>query len=60
MLSLERSIGADVPTHHPVMTWLVPHAAEVLSKYLVSVDGKTPFERHFGKKVAETGSVLVD
>ena len=48
-LALERRINCRVPAHHPVMTWLVPHAGETISKYQVSKDGKTAYERVMGK-----------
>ena len=35
------------------MTWLVPHAAEVITKYMMGKDGKPPLERHSGKQVRE-------
>ena len=31
----------------------MPHAAEVISKYLIGKDGKTPLERHWGKRTQE-------
>ena len=34
---------------HPVMTWLVQHAADCISKYQVGEDGKTGYERLKGK-----------
>ena len=35
------------------MTWLVPHAAECVTKYLQGTDGKTPYQRLFGKPIRE-------
>ena len=35
------------------MTWLVPHAAECITKYLKGPDGKTPYHRLMGKPVRE-------
>ena len=34
---------------HPVMTWLVQHAADCISKYQVGEDGKTGYERSKGE-----------
>ena len=49
-LALERRLGRLVPSTHPVMTWLVEHAAVVLNRFHVSRDGRTPYERIRGKK----------
>ena len=35
------------------MAWLVKHTAECISKYIVGRDGKTPYQRHFGKTVKD-------
>ena len=32
LLSLERKVGGDIPTHHPVTAWLVQPTAENISK----------------------------
>ena len=53
--ALERKVQGEIPIHHPVMAWLVSHVAECLSKYQVGHDGKTPFQRHFGKPVKDEG-----
>jgi len=52
-LALNRRLDGNIPTHHPVMAWLVEHAGEMLSKYMVGKDGKTGYERLFGKTVKE-------
>ena len=43
VLALEAKIEGEIPTHHPVMAWLVKHTAECISKYMVGRDGKTPY-----------------
>ena len=48
-LALEKKLGRKIPSSHPIMTWLVEHGADVLNKYLVGRDVKTPFERIKGK-----------
>ena len=53
LAALERRIGAKFPTNHPVLTWLVEHVGDVISKYMVGVDGKTSYERLFGRPVRE-------
>ena len=42
---LENNIKQRVPYDAPVMAWLVRWVAELLSKYAVGDDGKTPYER---------------
>eukprot|EP00969_Alexandrium_andersonii_P211617 9346503-Alexandrium_andersonii.AAC.1 len=37
------------------MLWLVEHAGELLTKHLVGHDGRTGFERRFGKPSREDG-----
>eukprot|EP00972_Heterocapsa_arctica_P065032 9599674-Heterocapsa_arctica.AAC.1 len=40
-LGLQQRIGSFVPTNHPIITWLVPHAADSFNKLEVVADGKT-------------------
>ncbi len=44
-----------MPTKHPVMIWLVENVADVVTKYLQGADGRTAYERLFGKKAHEEG-----
>merc|ERR1712240_171121 len=46
---LQARLGSVIKGSHPVMTWLVQHAADCLSKYQVGEDGKTAYERWKGK-----------
>ena len=39
-----------IRTSHPILPWLVIHAADCLSKYHIGEDGKTAYERLKGKK----------
>ena len=55
LMALERKIGGYIPSAHPVMAWLVEHVADVVTKYLQSSDGKTGYQRLFGKQVHEEG-----
>jgi hypothetical protein len=52
-LALERRIDAKLPCAHPAMKWLVPHSADVITKYPKGHDGKTSFERLLGKPCRE-------
>jgi len=54
-IALERKIDGTVPTHHPVMSWIVEHAADMITKYMVGKDGKTGFERLLGRPCREEG-----
>ena len=49
MLALQARIQGEIPVDHPVMLWLVEHAAELLTKHLVGHDGRTAYARLFGK-----------
>ena len=55
LAALERNVNAKFPSNHPALTWLVEHVADVISKYMVGVDGKTAYERLFGRAVREEG-----
>jgi hypothetical protein len=55
LAALERKIGARFPSGHPVLTWLVEHVTDIITKYMVGVDGKTGYERVFGRPVREEG-----
>ena len=47
---LEQRLGLKLSSKHPVMTWLVEHSADLISKYQVGEDGKTAYERWKGKR----------
>ena len=49
-LALEGRIGVEIPVSHPLMAWLVEHTAELLAKYTVGHDGRTPLERLRGRR----------
>ncbi len=55
LAALEKKISAKFPSGHPVLTWLVEHVTDIISKYMVGVDGKTGYERLFGRPVREEG-----
>ena len=55
LFALERKINSHVPTAHPLMKWLVEHVADVVTKYLQGADGKSAYNRLFGKHVHEEG-----
>ena len=49
-MSLERKINKTIPSMHALMTWMVEHVADLLNKYVVGKDGRTPHERMRGKR----------
>jgi hypothetical protein len=55
LAALERRLGAKFPSGHPVLTWLVEHVGDIVSKYMVGLDGRTAYERLFGRPVREEG-----
>ena len=44
-LGLENDIKARVPVSHPIISWLVRHAAMVRTMHVVGEDGKTAWQR---------------
>ena len=55
ILALERKLGHRVPSKHPLGAWLVERVADVITKYLRGSDGRTAYERLFGKQIREEG-----
>ena len=53
LLALEARVNGRIPCTHPVFAWLAEHAADVMTKYLAGKDGKSAYERLFGKTVRE-------
>ena len=53
--ALEAKIEGHIPSDHPVMAWMVPYVSDVITKYLQSADGRTAYERLYGKPVREEG-----
>ena len=51
LIDLEGKLKCKIKASHPIVYWLVEHAAFILTHYQIGVDGKTPYERHKGKKV---------
>ena len=46
---LQERLGFDIKPSHPCMTWLPRHAAYLLTRFRIGPDGKTPYERTFGR-----------
>ena len=43
--AVESRVTAKLPCAHPLMAWLVEHAADVLDRCSVGRDGRTPYQR---------------
>ena len=52
-LALETNINARLPAEHPVMAWLVEHAAYLLNRCVLGTDGRTAWGRLHGKEATE-------
>ena len=48
-LALQKRLGCCIPAGHPIMTWMVKHAGELISKYQLNRDGQTAYYKVFGK-----------
>ena len=49
-LSFESRLKTKLPCAHPLMTWLVEHCADVLNRFYIGADGRTPYQRLKGRK----------
>ena len=49
-LGLEDKLKSTISCSHVIVKWLVVHAADVLTKYIVGKDDRTGYERIRGKK----------
>ena len=49
-MSLEHRVKGRLPNTHPVMSWLVEHAAYVLNRCKLDTDGRTAYGRLHGKE----------
>ncbi len=49
-IALEARLGMKIKCNWPVMEWLVPHAAFVVTRYRVGHDGKSAFQRCTGRQ----------
>ena len=51
--ALEGRIKFQIPTQHPVMRWLVEHAASMLNRFSTNTEGQTPYASIHGKNAQE-------
>ena len=47
--ALSIRVGIEFPALHPVTSWLISHAGDMITKFQVGKEGKTGFERARGK-----------
>ena len=48
LLAVKTSLQCHIPIEHPIVDWVVQHAAYLLNKYQTGKDGKTAFSRLHG------------
>ena len=62
-IATEKNFGVILDVHSPMFSWLVEHAADVLTKCSLGADGRTPYERIKQKKyhgvMVEFGSMVM-
>ena len=47
--ALQKRVGCRIPAGHPIITWMVKHAGELISEYQLNRDGQTAYHNVFGK-----------
>ena len=50
--ALSRNLGSKIALEHPIVSWIVEHAAYLITHYQVGRCGRTPYERLKGKKTS--------
>ena len=58
VLALERKLGVRFPADHPALAWVVEAVGDLATKHLRGSDGRTGYERLFGKSPREEGLEL--
>ena len=48
-LGLERELSAHIPIGHPILTWMVRHAAMLRTMFVIGEDVRTAWQRARGK-----------
>ena len=49
-IALEGRLKVSIPSETPIMMWLIEHAGDLMNRFRVGEDGRTPRERNTGKK----------
>ena len=55
VLALERKLGVRFPAGHPVLAWVIEAVGDLATKHLKGADGRTGYERLFGKSPSREG-----
>ena len=59
--ALEARLSARIPSSHPMMSWIVHHAAFLLNKYHLKPNGRTAYGELHGRetidRIAELGRI---
>ena len=58
VLALEKKLGVRIPAGHPVVAWITEAVSDLVTKHLRGQDGRTGYERLFGKAPREEGLEL--
>ena len=62
-LQLENNYGTHLTSKHPIMPWMVKHAAYLLNRYAVHADGNTSYYRRWNKEhktpICESGETVL-
>ena len=53
--ALEAKLDGHIPSDHPIMSWMTEFVGDAITKGLVSADGKTGYERLYGKESRDEG-----
>ena len=53
--STEDRLGEEIDPEHPIMPWLIDHAAELRNHFQVQDNGKTPVEALMGEECGSDG-----
>lgn len=48
---LQDHLKIGIPSHHPVIAWMLEHAGELIPSFQIGPDGRTAYERARGKPV---------
>jgi hypothetical protein len=56
--ALEHRLQTEIPPDHAIMTWIVEYAASLMRRSLVSMDGRTPYEKIKGRPSRRSLSVF--
>ena len=62
-MALEGCLRCSIPSETPVIMWLIEHAGDLMNRFRVGDDGRTPRERNTGKQdtpmMAEFGESIM-